>query len=313
MAHSSKKIGLALGGGSSRGWAHFGVIQALSELGIQIDCVAGTSIGALVGALFAAGAAEKFLESAPQFAWKRLASFFDLTSPWSGLIDGKKVADFLRDHVQAADIRDLPVPFAAVAVDLRTGKEVILDSGDLMESVRASMAFPGVLTPVARGETFLLDGGLVNPVPVSVVRKMGADYVIAVDLNHDVVAKKGAARAGRAHRPRRTPLRWARRKLSERGPFLNALNERFLQLELPVWRKIRSSTGRDAAPNIFEVLFSSISIMESQITTARLRDDPPDLLLQPQLGHIRFLEFHRAKEGIQAGYEEAMLKLSEGL
>jgi NTE family protein len=312
--HAGKpKIGLALGSGSARGWAHFGVFQALSELGIQVDFIAGASIGALAGAVFASGSTNALLEIIPQLEWKRVASFFDLVFPRSGLIDGKRIADFVRLHVKETDIRDLPIPFRAVAADLSTGEEVIFDRGDVIEAVRASMSFPGVLTPARKGDSFLIDGGLVNPVPVSVVREMGADIVIAVDLNHDIVAKKGVSRKAKPKGRTARSVRWAGRKLAERSKFVSSLNERLERLEVPLFGRFLGETGQEPLPNIFDVLLSSISIMENQITAAKLKAHPPDILLQPELGHIRFLEFQRAREGISAGYEEAMLKLGEWL
>ncbi|MCG3200098.1 MAG: putative NTE family protein [bacterium] len=307
MPRNRPLVGLALGGGSARGWAHFGVFQALAECGIPVDFVAGTSIGALAGVVYASGATESFLEIVPRLDWKRLASFWDVVFPRSGLIDGKKIEDYVRRHVSQTDLRDLPIPFRAVATDLATGREVVLREGDAIQAVRASMALPGILTPVKRGGDFLVDGGLVNPVPINVVREMGAEVVIAVDLNHDIVEKKGYARRRRARRPAGAPLRWAGRKLAERSKLVSAVGARWEGTLGPLLARARAS--RDSTPSIFDILLSSISIMQAEITAARLRVDPPEVLLQPSLGHIRLLEFHRAAEGIEAGYEEAMSKL----
>ncbi len=301
------RIGLALGSGSARGWAHFGVIQALDELGVPVHCVAGTSIGALVGAVFASGATASVVDLIPKLDWKRIASFFDVVFPRSGLIDGKRLSGFIHRHVRETHIEDLPIPFRAVATDLATGQEVVLGEGDILEAVRASMSFPGILTPVRYGGSILVDGGMVNPVPVSVLRDMGAEFVIAVDLNQGIVEKKGYG--GRSERPHSAHRRisWPRR-LSEKWKLLTSINERLASVELPEVLR-RRGRSREHLPSIFEVLFSSISIMEAQITQSSLNACPPDLLLQPNLGHIRLLEFQRAREGIAAGYEEALEKV----
>ncbi len=300
---SAKKVGLALGSGSARGWSHIGVIRALAEAGIRIHCVAGTSIGAVVGAVFASGKLDAFEEIVIGFDWKQVARFFDVVFPKSGLIDGKKVADFVRGHVRGENIEDLPIPFIAVATDLATGREVIIQDGDLIEAIRASISVPGIFTPVRKNGTVLVDGGLVNPVPVSVVREMGADFVIAIDLNHDVVAKKGVGRSLAANSSGGDPANefgWGSGKAGKIVDTLGkslGMSESRVLLQLSAWM-----TKDDPLPNIFEVLGSSINIMESQITATKLKTDPPDLLIQPNLGHIRFLEFNRAQEGIAEGY-----------
>ncbi len=312
MKKNFPRIGLALGSGSSRGWAHFGVIQALDELGVPVHCVAGTSIGALVGAIFASGTTTSVIDLIPKLEWRKIASIFDVVFPRSGLIDGKRLSDFIRQYVHETRIEDLPIPFSAIATDLATGQEVVLSKGDVIEAVRASMSFPGILTPVRYGDTILVDGGMVNPVPVNIVRKMGAEVVIAVDLNHDIVEKKGFGVRSRNPRSTRRIFPWPRR-LREKWKLLTSLNERLAKIDLPVALRQRRRKTREELPSIFEVLFSSISIMETQITQSSLKASPPNLLLQPKLGHIRLLEFQRAREGTAAGYEEAMEKVGEWL
>ena len=300
---SADKVGLALGSGSARGWAHIGVFRALAEAGIRVDCVAGTSVGALVGAVFASGKLDALEEVVLGLDWKQIACFFDVVFPKSGLIDGKKVADFVRSHMREENIEDLPIPFGAVATDLATGHEVVAQSGDVIEAIRASISVPGIFTPVRKDGTVLVDGGLVNPVPVSVVREMGADFVVAVDLNHDIVAKRGVGRSLAANSSGGAPANefgWGSGKAGKivdtLGKSLGMSESRAL-LQLSAWM-----TKDDPLPNIFEVLGSSINIMESQITTTRLKADPPDILVQPRLGHIRFLEFNRAEEAVVEGY-----------
>jgi len=298
------KVGLALGSGSARGWAHIGVIQALAEAGIQIDFVAGTSIGAVVGAVYASGNIEALKDVVLQFDWKQIASFLDVVFPKSGLIDGNKIAGFVRSHVEKKNIEDLPIPFCAVSTDLATGNDVVIREGDIIEAVRASISVPGIFTLVRTDDMTLVDGGLVNPVPVSVVREMGANFVIAVDLNHDIIGKRGAKKVPVSVQRNHGLRKEAMNEVTGRGKILNALNRRIRSVDLPALAQIRQWMAGDPMPNIFEVLVSSINIMETRITATRLKAEPPDLLIQPNLGHIGFLEFNRAHEAIAEGYEE---------
>jgi len=298
------KIGLALGSGSARGWAHIGVIKALTEAGIHVDYVAGTSVGAVVGAVYASGRIDSFKDVVLQLDWKKIASFLDVVFPKSGLIDGNRIAEFIRSHVGEKNIEDLSLPFCAVSTDLATGNEVVFQDGDIIEAVRASISVPGVFTPVRKSGAILVDGGLVNPVPVSVVRKMGADLVIAVDLNHDIIDKKGLKKASITNSSALAPNPGTMQGLTKGSKILDALNNRLETLDLAALTHIRQWMARDPMPNIFEVLMTSINIMETQITATRLKADPPEALIQPHLGHIRFLEFNRAEEAIVAGYEE---------
>lgn len=304
------KLGLALGSGSARGWAHIGVIKALAEAGIHIDYVAGTSIGAVVGAVYASGNIEALEEIVLQLDWKQIASFLDVVFPKSGLIDGNRISEFIRTHVGAKNIEDLPLPFCAVSTDLATGNEVVIQDGDIIEAVRASISVPGIFTPVRKNDMILVDGGLVNPVPVSVAREMGADLVIAVDLNHDIVEKKGISRTRIHNSGVLASGIGTSHGLTKRSRILDALNKRLETLDLPALTHIRQWMSRDPVPNIFEVIMSSINIMEAQITATRLKTDRPDLLIQPHLGHIRFLEFNKAQEAIAEGYREAKACIS---
>lgn len=298
--------GLALGSGSARGWAHIGVIQALAKAGIQIDYVAGTSIGAVVGAVYASGNIESLEDVVLQLDWKQIVYFFDVVFPKSGLIDGNKIADFIRSHVKERNIEDLPLPFCVVSTDLATGAEVVIREGDIIEAVRASISVPGIFTPVQKDDMVLVDGGLVNPIPVSAVREMGADFVIAVNLNHDIVGKKAINKPSISNPEDPASGTKGMESLTQRGKILDALNKRVRAIDIPALTQIKQWMARDPMPNIFEVLMTSINIMEVQITATRLKADPPDLLIQPKLGHLRFLEFHRAKEAILEGYEETL-------
>ncbi|RZB34580.1 MAG: NTE family protein [Desulfobacteraceae bacterium Eth-SRB1] len=302
------RVGLALGSGSARGWAHIGVIRALAEAGIRVDYVAGTSIGALVGAAYASGEIDTLKEVVLRLDWKQIVYFFDVVLPKSGLIDGKKVSVFIGNNVKKINIEDLPFPFCAVSTDLDTGDEVAIQDGDIIEAVRASISVPGIFTPVKKNGTILVDGGLVNPVPVSVARDMGADFVIAVDLNHDIVGKRAPVSSPENMNSDKEPVK----TLSGKNKVLNALNKRVRAIDIPTLTQVRQWVGmEDPVPNIFEVLMTSINIMETQITATNLKTDPPDILIQPNLGHLRFLEFNRAKEAIAEGYKEGRKQIKK--
>ena len=301
------KIGLALGSGSARGWAHIGVIQALAEAGISVNYVAGTSVGALVGAVYASGKIDSLADVVLQLDWKKIISSFDVVFPRSGLIDGHKVADLIRSHLEEKNIENLSLPFCAVATDLVTGCEVIIKKGDITEAVRASISIPGIFTPVSKDNMTLVDGGLVNPVPVSVVREMGADFVIAVDLSRNIINKKSARKSPVSNSEDTSSFKKFSKSLPGRDKILNALKKKAMAIDIPALTQIKRWMAKDPMPTIFEVLVTSINIMETRITATRLKVDPPNLLIQPKLGHLKFLEFHRAQEAILAGYKETKL------
>ena len=180
----SVKIGLALGGGGARGFAHLGVAMALRQLNVPVHCVAGTSIGAIIGGVIAAGVEDEAMKWVDVPDWKKLPRlFFEVCIPWRGLLRGRKIEKFLRRTIPASDFSDLKMPLAVVATDYNSGGEVVISSGDVHTAIRASMSIPGVFNPVALNGQVLVDGGLVNPVPVDVCRSLGADVVIAVDIN----------------------------------------------------------------------------------------------------------------------------------
>lgn len=271
-------IGLALGSGSARGWAHVGVIRALAEAGIRPDLVCGTSIGALVGAAYAAGEIERFERWLLRLKFADVIAFLDVSFA-GGLIQGERLMDFFRRNFVDRPVEELPLPFGAVATELATGNEIWLRHGSTIDAVRASIALPGLFTPVARDGHLLVDGGLVNPVPVSLARAMGADVVIAVDLSADVL--------GRHLRPKaRKPGE------GEVAEWLRKLQERLSGL-LP-------RNGRPL-PSVLDVVASSINIMQVRITRSRMAGEPPDAVVAPRLAHLGLMEFHRAKEAIEEG------------
>ncbi len=289
------KLGLVLGSGSARGWAHIGVIRALAEAGIKPDIICGSSIGALVGAAHASGNLDA-LEK-----WVRALTFWDVVRlldvrMQGGLIEGVTLMDSFRDTISGTSIEHLSLPFAAVATDLGNGHEVWLQQGPLLPAVRASIALPGLFSPTRINDRWLVDGGLVNPVPISLCRAMGADFIIAVNLNSDIVGRHLAPKTKRKKvAPEEAE---GRRDLFDQ--LLRQLNSGLRERALNAWHRERGDDG-EAPPGLFEVLASSINIMQDRITKSRMAGDPPDVLLSPQLGQLGLLEFDRAGEAIDEG------------
>lgn len=295
MSVSKRRIGLALGSGAARGWAHIGVIRALEEAGVRPDIVAGSSIGAVVGAAYAGGNTGVFEDWVRALDWQKLASYFDLAFR-GGLIKAKRVFDALEDTFGSQTIESMPKPYAAVATDLSTGQEVWLREGPIFDALRASVALPGLLTPAHIGDRWLVDGGLVNPVPVSVCRALGADIVIAVDLNTTLIGRRM-----QAAEDDRLALRRASRLIEAvPGSFQGRLQE--LAADVRKRLGLEEPSEREAPPpSIYNVIANSVNIMQVRITRSRMAGDPPDVLVAPQLADFGLLDFDRADEAISEG------------
>jgi NTE family protein len=296
-APQQKKIGLALGSGGARGWAHLGVLQRLSELGIVPHCVAGTSIGSIAAALYATDSLATMEDLATHLDWKRVAQLFlEVKFPRSGLLTGKNFIHMLKSIIPVRQIEDLRLPYAAVATDLETEKEVVLCSGNLFDAIRASIGIPGIFTPTRLSGKYLVDGGLVNPLPVSVCRAMGADLVIAVDIN-----LRAAPHTRKLAKPQPAPPEPSVRITQ----LIATLGKLMPQMQAPMedtaLRWLTPKTKSDDALTIFDVLTRSFRLAENQITRRELELNPPDLLIQPEVGNIMTLEFHRGPEAIAAG------------
>lgn len=276
------RLGLALGSGSARGWAHIGVIRALEEAGIRPDVVCGTSIGALVGAAYAAGELDRFEAWVLGLGVTDVLGFLDV-SLMSGLVKGERLMRAFRQGAADRPIETLNLPFAAVATSLHNGAEIWLRTGSTLDAVRASIAMPGLFAPVLHQEGILVDGGLVNPVPVSLARAMGADVVIAVDLGSDILGRHLRA----DHR----------REPAEHG-FGEWIRQVQQDLGLP-GSKVRDD--EQTLPNILDVLASSLNIMQVRIARSRMAGEPPDLVVAPRLAHLRLLDFHRGQEAVDEG------------
>jgi NTE family protein len=275
----ANRIALALGGGAARGWAHIGVLRALDEAGVKIGMIAGTSVGALVGGCYLAGKLDELEEFARSLTMRRIAGLLDLTIGGGGLFGGMRLTKRMQEHLVGLNIEDLEHPFIAVATELKTGHEVWVHQGDLITALRASYALPGIFEPVRCNGRTLIDGALVNPVPVSVCRAYEQALVVAVNLNYDIFGRsavvKHSAGAGSQETTVKTPA------------------EQSSRIGLP------------------GVMVQAFNIIQDRISRAKLAGDPPDLTLHPRINHIGLSEFHRAAESIERGYEETRSRIPE--
>lgn len=278
------KIGIALGGGAARGWAHIGVLKVFREAGIEADIIAGTSIGAVVGGCYAAGQMDELEAFARELTRRRVFGYLDFNLAGSGLITGNRLSDRLMKSLGALSIEDLGRKFTAVATEIGTGHEIWLSRGPLVEAIKASYALPGIFKPVVVANRWLFDGALVNPIPVSVCRAHGARYVIAVNLNADVcgrgtVVPHGADPEAPLAETEQSGEKAAAKKLLLRQMFGRGEN----------------------GPGISTVMFDAFNIVQDRIARSRLAGDPPDAMVSPRLAAIGPFEFHRADELIALG------------
>lgn len=285
------KIGLALGAGASRGWAHIGVIQALESLGVKIDVVSGCSIGAYVGAAYASGKLPELKEWASSLTEWQTFSLMGIGIRRGGLASGQKVFDKLTEEFCAPTFEQMQKPFACVATDLYSGREVTFNSGEVGRSVQASCAIPALFSPISIDDHWLVDGAVVNPVPVNLCRQLGADLVIAVNLNADF-------------RPMQNM------QDEERNVQVHAhnqeKNEHFFkksQEAVKQWLAPDSKDDNPQAPSILNVMSSSLEILQARVTRSRLAGEPPDLIIEPPLSDVGLMEFHRCSELCVIGEE----------
>ncbi|QSX42060.1 patatin-like phospholipase RssA [Shewanella cyperi] len=303
--HTSSKpptIGLALGSGAAKGWAHIGVLKALLALGVKPDKVAGCSVGALVGAAYANGRLQELDNWVSGFSSWDVLGLMDLSWRRGGIIGGERVFDVLQSHIGDLQIEALAIPFAAVATDLYSGQEIWIRAGDLRQAVRASCSMPGILPPVRLGERWLVDGAVVNPVPVSVCRAMDVDVVIAVDLS-------GHRRQRNAEFP--IEIRSETSSALEQSRALESQGNGFMDLLARGKEYVSSlsdkfALGNNSDPGMWAVMSQSMEILEQRHKRARLMGDPPDVCLLPKVNDIGTMEFHRAREAIAAGEAAVM-------
>ncbi len=304
---SRKTVGLALGSGSSRGWAHIGAIEALVEENIPIDYVAGSSVGSYVGALYASGSLQSLKEFVLSMDGKKVFSYFDVVFPRSGILNGtKRLKELYSFHTDAEDFSELKIPVMMVATDLDTGKKVVLKSGNILNALRATMSIPGLFAPVRVKDRWLVDGGLVDPVPVGVVRALEADVVIAVDLNSGLVSHKEPPEQSRSAPPTKTDSQSYNREL------LKKMVEYYEQAEASFTSKISEMLHRESAtPDIIDTVMTSINIMQERITRINLAVEPPDVLIQPRLGQLRMMDFDQVEQTIEEGYAGVKEKVAD--
>lgn len=307
------KVGVALGSGAARGWAHVGVLRGLLAAGITPEVVVGSSSGALVGAMYVGGRLDAFEAWGRALDWRQVVGYFDFSFR-GGVIKARRLLDELAALLPAVAIESLPRPFACVATDLGTGREVWLRRGPLLEALRASLAVPGLIAPVKIDGSWLVDGGVANPVPVSLCRALGADSVIAVDLNTTLLGRRLRGKPAEPEgslepvKLEEAPEEGAA-EISAPSPLRSAIEGFVADL------RRRMNTGapgeKEAQPSIYEVLAQSLNIMQVRITRTRMAGDPPELLVTPRLADFGLLDFDRAQEAIAEG-ERAVARALSG-
>lgn len=295
------KIGLALGSGAARGWAHLGVIRELERLGIQPQIVCGTSIGSLVGAAYVSGHLDKLEGWVCSLGKLETAKFFNVNMSLNGFVNRDRLHRFLNDYVAPETILIENLPghqFAAVATELETGKEIWLTHDSLLEAVWASIALPGLFPAIRNQDRWLIDGGVVNPVPVSVCRALGADLVIAVNLNNHIVGKSKEV----------TSARQTMEKSEESGIVgkITDVVKTYATTLFPA----KDEPRKTPPPSLFDAIAGAVNITQDRITRSRMAGDPPDLILSPRVAHLGLLEFYRADEAVQEG-RDCVLRLAE--
>jgi len=288
LNHSSSKpkIGLALGSGASRGWSHIGVIKALLRAGIEPDIVCGTSVGAIIGASYVAGNLDQLEQWVLGANRADVLRFFEIRLTGAGFVDTERLSWFLHSFVANKDLRieNMGKKFAAVSTNLMTGREVWFTEGSVVDAVRASIAMPGLFPAVRHEHRWLVDGGLVNPVPVASCRALGADIVVAVNLNSEIMAEP----ANRRQAP----------SAQQEASVLHNFKQQVREYSSAIFP---SREERNQAPGLFFAIANSIKIFQDRITRSRLAGDPADVLISPNLAHVGMLEFHRAAEAIREG------------
>lgn len=293
------RLGFALGAGSARGWAHIGIVRALAERGFVPDVIAGASVGALVGAAAAAGRLDALEQWVCALTQRDVWRLVDTTFRGGGVMTGTRLMEAIAAQVGDAPIESLPIPFGAVATDLYTGEEVWLREGPFMTAVRASSGVPGLFAPTWHAGRWLIDGGVVNPLPVSMCRALGADVVIAVDLSRSVTNVAKRAQEGAS------PVNATAPAATEEG---TAILKKWSGL---VDGLVESFRSKRTEPGLLEVMSSSVNIMQDRITRSRLALDPAELVLRPDLADFQLMDFHRAREAIDIGRKHVEAKAEQ--
>ncbi len=290
-------VALALGGGAARGWSHIGVLRAIDEANIPVSMIAGTSIGALVGGCYLAGKLDELEEFARSITRRNILRYMDFAFRASGLISGVRLAERMENEIGHLKIEDLDRRFIAIATDINSGNEVWLDNGSLVSAIRASYALPGVFEPVTHCGRLMVDGALVNPVPVSACRAFEQKIVLAVNLGSEVFGRSAIVRSSSI------PIDEQHGNLSLES---NA--------GLASWFNLTTSEDKTASHNrsrlgVTGVMIEAFNIIQDKIVRSRLAGDPPDFSIRPQLQGIGLSDFHKADEAIEQGYLVAKAKL----
>jgi NTE family protein len=300
---SRPRIGLALGGGVARGWAHIGILRTLLKADIVPDVIAGTSIGALVGGAWAAGKLDVLEDWSRTITRRRLLGLLDVTIRGSGLIGGTRLQALMNENFGDLAIEDLDTRFAAIATELGTGHEIWLTQGNLTDAIRASYALPGIFGPVQIGGRWLVDGALVNPIPVSAARALGARIVIAVNLNADMFGRGTVIQAHAAEAAQEADAEIQAPPEPEPSRI-----GRLFRLQHNIRHDV---LGAVRGPGITSVMIDAFNITQDRIARSRLAGDPPDVLISPKLGNLGLFEFHRAEEAIRLGAEATERALTD--
>ena len=307
------KIALVLGSGAARGWSHIGVIRELASMGIQPDIAVGSSVGSVVAGAYASGNLDVFEEWVCSLRRVDIIRLLDAKMTGGGFLQGKSLMNAIGKQIGSPNIQDLQIPYACVATELGTGREVWLREGSLLDACRASIALPGMFAPSRyRDDRLLVDGGLVNPVPVSVAREMGADIVIAVNLNGDLIGRHFFVRGNDDD----TSLEESDRQLEEVEKADSAVAKWAAKMKAGFGIRLDSYISslrkkESPDPGLFDVIAGAVDIMQDRITRSRMAGEPPDIHITPSLSHIGLMEFDRAKESIEEGRAATRLKKKE--
>lgn len=299
------KLGLALGGGAARGWAHIGVLQVLDEAGIKVDILAGTSIGAVVGGCHAGGKLGELDQFARSLTKRRVLGLMDFHIGGSGLISGGRLKRLLDRDLAATRIEDLPLRYVAIATELGSGHEIWLTEGSVVEAMRASYALPGVFDPVRLGGRWLMDGALVNPVPVTAARALGADVVVCVNLNGEG-GGRGTTIQSHSAEPDPVAAMAEEAETASVGGWFAPVRGAASRL-----KALASQKREVQAPGLAGVMVDAFNITQDRIARSRLAGDPPDVMIGPKLGRVGLFDFHRADETIELGRAAALRALDD--
>ncbi len=298
------KIGIALGSGSARGWSHLGVLRRLAELGINPEIVTGASAGSLVGAAYASDRVDELEHWALGLTRRDIWSLLDATlGSKGGIIKGDRLMRAIAKQLPDQPIEDLAIPFGSVAADLTNGMEIWIKDGSLHQAIRASSGFPGLFAPMRYRDRWLIDGGVVNPVPVSLCRALGADFVIAVNLNHHLTTRgKGRNAVTRSEAPDKESG-----KEKDESEWL----QKWSELVNTFISSRRKESDSPDEPGMVDVMTATINIMQNRITRSRMVGDPPDATITPNLSGFQMMDFHRAEEAITKGQESVNQSMRE--